>query len=410
MSSFEQKLENLADLAVRVGINLQQGQTLVVNAPIVAVEFVRKVAKKAYEAGAKNVHVEWHDEQLALTKYLLAPDEAFTEFPMWRAKGYEELAEGNAAFLSVVASNPELLKDVNPERIATANKTAANAMKNYSQFTRTGKVSWSIVAIPTKEWAAKVFAGLSEEESVQKLWESIFMVTRADLDNPVQAWSEHIDRLQSRLSLLNSKKYKKLHYKSSGTDLTVELPEDHLWVGGGITNAKGTYFVPNIPTEEVFTAPLKNGVNGTVSSTKPLNLRGSLVENFSFTLENGKIVDVKAEKGLETLKKLIETDEGAHFFGEVALVPYDSPISNSNIIFYSTLFDENASSHFAIGSAYPLCIEGGTSMTKEELASKGVNDSLTHVDFMIGSADLNIDAETKDGQLEPLFRNGNWAI
>ncbi len=407
---FESNLEKYAELAVNIGINVQQGQTLVVNAPLISAEFVRKVAKKAYEAGAKNVHVEWNDEQLSLIKFLHAPDEAFTEFPMWKAKGYEELAKEGAAFLTIHASNPELLKDVNPDRIATASKTAAKAMEEYSQYIRSGKVSWSIVSVPTSEWASKVFPGLSEQESVDKLWESIFSVTRTDQDNPVQAWKEHVDNLQTRLAYLNGKKFKKLHYKSTGTDLVVELPEDHLWVGGGLHNEKGTYFIPNIPTEEVFTAPLKDGVNGVVSSTKPLNLRGNLIENFSLTFENGKIVDVKAEKGLETLKRLIETDEGSHYLGEVALVPFDSPISNANIIFYNTLFDENASSHFAIGSAYPLCIEGGTKMSKEELASKGANDSLTHVDFMIGSAELNIDVESADGTVVPLFRNGNWVI
>jgi aminopeptidase len=235
-------------------------------------------------------------------------------------------------------------------------------------------------------------------------------VTRADLENPVQAWNEHLQKLEQKLTYLNSKKFKKLHYSAPGTDLSIELPERHVWLGGGLHNAKGTVFVPNIPTEEVFTLPKKDGVNGVVSSTKPLSYNGTIIENFSLTFENGKIVDFKAEKGYETLQKLIETDEGSKYLGEVALVPHHSPISESNVIFFSTLFDENASNHLAIGAAYPTTLENGTSMSKEELAQHGANASLSHVDFMIGSAEMNVDAETSDGQRIPLMRNGDWAI
>lgn len=410
MKNLKDNIRKYAELAIKVGVNIKEGQTLVINAPIEANFFVREVAKVAYDHGAKNVHVEWNDEELTLIKYLNAPDEAFKEFPEWKAKGYEKMAEENAAFLSISASNPNLLKNVDPERIATANKTGAIAMMDFRKYIQTGKVCWAIVSIPTKEWSAKIFPELNEEERINKLWENIFNVTRVNTENPIESWNEHINNLKQKIDYLNDKKFVKLIYKATGTDLSVELPEKHLWVGGGLTSQNGTYFVPNMPTEEVFTMPLKEGVNGVLSSTKPLNYGGTLIEDFTLTFENGKIIKFTAQKGYETLKKLIETDEGSHYLGEVALVPFDSPVSNSNIIFYNTLFDENASSHFALGSAYPLCIEDGAKMTKEELEKNGANVSLTHVDFMIGSKDMNIDGITKDGKTIAIFRNGDWAI
>ncbi len=410
MNPFEQSLDKYADLAVRVGVNIQKGQTLVVNAPISTANFVRKVAQKAYEAGAKNVHIEWSDEEITRLKYDLAPDEAFHEYPIWKAKGYEEMAENGAAILSVISSNPDLLKGVDPERIANANKAQGMAMQKFRSFIQSDKISWSIVAVPSESWAVKVFPDVSQEEQVQKLWDAIFMATRVDLDDPVQAWKEHNATLHSKEAYLNEKKYKKLHYKAPGTDLTIELPESHIWIGGGSENEKGTSFVANMPTEEVFTVPLKTGVNGSVSSTKPLSYGGNLIENFKITFENGRITEITAESGEETLKRLVETDEGSHYLGEVALVPHNSPISNSNIIFFNTLFDENASHHLAIGNAYSFCIEGGKTMSKEELESHGVNSSITHVDFMIGSAEMDIDGIKADGTSEALFRNGNWAF
>lgn len=410
MSTFERNIEKYAEIAVRVGINIQEGQTLVINAPTNNMEFVRLVAKKAYEAGAKDVHIEWTDEELTLLKYTLAPNDAFTEFPMWKAKGFEEMAENGAAFMSIVASNPDLLKGVEPERIANFNKARGKALEKYRNYVQADKVSWCVIAAPSKEWAQKVFPNISEEESVEKLWEAILMATRADLEDPVAAWRDHNSQLLSKVDYLNNKKYAKLHYQAPGTDLTIELPERHLWVGGGGQNEAGVSFVANMPTEEVFTLPKKDGVNGVVSSTKPLNYSGNVIDNFSLTFENGKIVDFTAEAGYETLKRLIETDEGSHFLGEVALVPHDSPISNSNIIFYNTLFDENASSHLAIGNAYSFNLDGGKTMSKEELQQSGANSSITHVDFMIGSSEMNIDGITGDGTREPLFRNGNWAF
>lgn len=410
MENFNKHLQKYAELSIKIGVNLQRGQTLVINSPIECAEFVRLLSKEAYSVGAKDVHVEWNDEELALIKFMNAPEEAFKEFPKWKADGYETLAKNGAAFLSISASNPELLKGVDPKRIAESNKTRSIALKKYKEYIMNSTVAWSIVSIPTKAWAKKIFSELSDEKAVERLWENIFKIVRVDKDSPVEAWNEHLKSLQQKVDFLNKKKLKKLHYMSSDTDLTIELPEKHLWSGGGEYNEKRTYFVANIPTEEVFTLPSRTGVNGKVTSTKPLNYSGNLIEDFTLVFKDGKIVDFSAEKGYETLKKLIETDEGSHYLGEVALVPYDSPISNSNIIFYNTLFDENASCHLALGEAYPICLEDGSTMTEEELKKAGANISLTHVDFMIGSQYLDITGETKSGETIQIFKNGNWAF
>ena len=410
MSTFERMLDRYAELAVKIGINVQPKMTLVVTAPLSAADFVRKVARKAYETGAKNVHIEWTDDELTRMKYDLAPDEAFTEYPLWKAKGLETMAEEGAGFLSIISSNPDLLKGVDPQRIKNATKASGTALEKYRGYIMADQVSWSVIAVPSPDWAAKVFPQLPSDEQVNALWEAIFKAIRLDQDDPVKAWHEHHENLNQKTKFLNAKQYRYLHYEAPGTKLTIELPKDHVWLGGGGPNKSGTIFMANMPTEEVFTAPLKEGVNGVVSSTKPLSYTGNLIENFTLTFENGRIVDCTAEKGLDVLKRLIDTDEGSQYLGEVALVPHHSPISESNLIFYNTLFDENASNHLAIGKAYPTCIKGGENMSKEELERRGINDSMSHVDFMVGSAEMNIDGETADGKKEPVFRNGNWAF
>ena len=410
MSDFIKNLEKYAELAVKVGVNIQKGQSLVVNATLEAAELVRLIVKKAYETGALNVIVNWNDDFVSRTKYDLAPDEAFLEYPVWRAKEMEDLAEKGAAFMSVISSSPDLLKGVNPERIANFQKAAGKALSQYRKAIQSDKVSWTVIAAASQDWAAKVFPDEPTDNQVTKLWEAIFKSVRVDTENPVEAWKKHDETLHEKVHYLNGKRYKELHYTAPGTDLTIELPEKHLWVGAGSVNESGYEFMANMPTEEVFTVPLKTGVNGTVASTKPLSYGGNIIDRFSVTFENGKIVGVKAEEGEEILKRLVETDEGSHYLGEVALVPYNSPISQSNVLFFNTLFDENASNHLAIGSAYAFCIEGGKKMSSEELAQNGLNESITHVDFMIGSADMDIDGVTVDGKTEPIFRAGNWAF
>ncbi|WP_163102666.1 aminopeptidase [Peribacillus alkalitolerans] len=410
MSNFKANLEKYAELAVKVGVNVQPGQTLVVNTTLDGAEFVRLVAKKAYEVGAKNVVVNWADDELNRIKYDLAPDEAFTEYPEHRAKEIIQLAKEGAAFISIVSSSPDLLKGVKTERISNFQKAAGTALKEYRKMAQSDKVSWTVIAVPSQGWADMVFPNEPKEERVSKLWDAIFTATRTTEDNPIEAWKKHDQKLHEKVGYLNEKKYAKLHYKAPGTDLTVELPKGHIWVGAGSINEKGHEFMANMPTEEVFTVPLKTGVNGTVSSTKPLSYGGNIIDNFSITFENGRIVSFKADEGEEVLKRLIETDEGSHYLGEIALVPHQSPISESNILFFNTLFDENASNHFAIGSAYAFCIEGGKTMTPEQLEENGLNESLTHVDFMIGSPEMNIDGVTEDGETQPIFKNGNWAF
>ena len=272
------------------------------------------------------------------------------------------------------------------------------------------QISWTVVAAAGQAWAEKVFPDVDPEQAVDQLWTAIFNAVRLNTPDPVKAWEEHNSNLHKKVDILNSKHFHKLHYTAPGTDLTVELPKKHLWVGASSTNVNHIPFMANMPTEEVFSVPQKDGVNGYVSSTKPLSYSGNIIDNFKLTFENGRIVKVEAEQGQEILEHLVETDEGSHYLGEVALVPHHSPISESNILFYNTLFDENASNHLAIGSGYAFNVEGGKSMSKEELAAAGVNSSLTHVDFMIGSAEMNIDGIHEDGTTEPIFRNGNWII
>ncbi|OWA37459.1 aminopeptidase [Saccharibacillus sp. O16] len=410
MSDFQTNLNKYAELAVKVGVNVQPGQILMIDAGVESLEYVRLVVKHAYAAGAKLVKVNLSDEAITRMRYDLAPDDSFEIAPKWTAAEREELAENGGAMLAVVSNNPDLLKGVDSSRISTLQKVSGQALSKYREYAQSNKLAWSIVAVPSAAWAAKVFPHLPEAEQVPAMWEAIFKAVRVDLADPVAAWQQHIDTLNAKAVYLNEKKYKALHYTAPGTDLTIELPKTHLWVAADSESERGVAFVANMPTEEVFTAALKTGVSGTVSSTKPLSYGGTIIDNFTLTFENGRIVDVKAEQGEETLKSLVEMDEGSHYIGEVALVPHKSPISESGILYYNTLFDENASNHLAIGSAYAFNIEGGTTMTREQLAEAGINQSLAHVDFMIGSGEMNIDGITEDGTAEPVFRSGSWAF
>lgn len=410
MSHFQEKLEKYAELAVKVGANVQKGQTLIVNATIDSAELVRIIVKQAYEAGARTVKVNWTDDTVTRLRYDMAAEESFLDEPKWYAGEMLELVEKGAAVLHVISSDPDLLNGVSSERLTNHQITYGKAMTKYRQLQMSDKFSWSIVAVPSKAWAAKVFPNLPEEQQVDALWEAIFRTVRVDQEDTLGAWEAHIANLNTKAQYLNDKRYHALHYLAKGTDLTIELPKGHLWVAADSINAQGNSFLANLPTEEVFTAPLKTGINGTVASTKPLSYNGNIIDGFSIKFEKGRIVDFSAEVGEDTLKQLVELDEGAHYLGEVALVPHGSPISQSGILFYNTLFDENASNHLAIGNAYAFNLEGGKSMSQEELEAHGLNHSLTHVDFMVGSADMNIFGITKDGKEEQIFANGNWAI
>ncbi|MDR6879103.1 aminopeptidase [Bacillus sp. 3255] len=409
--TFATNLEKYAELIVHVGLNIQPGQTLWVNAPILQPELVRLISRKAYDAGAKHVHIEWQDEICTQIKYKHAPDDSFNEYPAWRAQALNELADKGGAYLWIDADDPELLKDADPARIAAYSKAGGPLLVKWRESMSSYFMTWSIVAAPSPARARKVFPQLEETEAVQALWDAIFKATRADQDNPVETWLNHNAVLRSKREQLNAKQFHKIHYRAPGTELTVQLPANHIWRGGAATNGTGGFeFNPNIPTEEVFISPNRAGTSGTVCSTKPLSYQGNLIDRFSLTFENGRVVDYQAEVGYESLKALLEMDEGARHLGEIALVPHDSPISNSNLIFFNTLYDENASNHLALGRAFPTCIEGGTAMTKAEQLQAGLNDSLIHVDFMIGSAEMDIDGEYADGRIEPIFRKGNWAF
>lgn len=409
MNEFGLLLSKYAELVVKVGVNIQPGQVLIVQAPLETAELTRLIVAEAYEAGAKYVQVEWEDEQVTRIRYEKAGDESFDYYPKWQADMMEQLAEGGGAVLHIKVPDPELFKGIESSKVSRAVRAAAVAREKYSAYVRSNQVSWSLIKAPTRAWADKVFADLPEEKRIEAMWEAVFQMNRVSLQgDPVEAWREHIKHLKQSQERMNKKRYKSLHYRAPGTDLRVELPEKHLWLGGGDENAAGVYFVANMPTEEIYTMPLRTGVNGTVSSTMPLNLNGRLINGIRLTFKDGKVMEFDADTGREDLASLLETDEGASYLGEVALVPQDSPISRMGRIFYNTGIDENASCHFALGSSYPVNLEGGTKLSKKELLANGANVSLTHVDFMIGSADLEIDGELQDGTVEPVFRNGNW--
>lgn len=404
-------LKKYVDLIVKAGINLQKGQILVISSPVDCAYFVREVAQIAYKEGAKDVVINWHDDLFSRIRYLHAPEEVFEEFPQWKKEFFVSYARQGAAFLSIESEDPEVMRGVDPQRIVKYSKVYQTAVKEYRDRLMSNKNAWCIAAIPSPVWAKKVFSDLSEEKAVEKLWEEILKTVRVDKEDPVAAWEEHKSNLKKTLDFMNSNNFKQLNYKNSlGTNLSIELPEGHIWMGGSDFTQDGVEFIANMPTEEVFTLPKKTGVNGRVVSTKPLSYNGNIIDKFSLDFKDGRIVDYTAEIGYDTLKSIIEIDEGSHYLGEVALVQNDSPISKSGILFFDTLFDENASCHLAIGKAYSPNLKNGENMTDEELESKGVNNSLTHVDFMIGSEDLDITGVTADGKEVAVFRNGNFAF
>ncbi|MBD3161864.1 MAG: aminopeptidase [Candidatus Latescibacteria bacterium] len=408
-STFEKKLDNYADLAIRIGVALQRDQRLLLRAPVEAAPLARRIVEKAYQAGARLVEVLWGDDATNLARFQHAPRDSFDEIPTALA---DALLKGSArgdAVLSVYASDPTLLKDQDPDIVAKTQKDMQSYLEPFMKRVGTKEINWSIVAAPIESWAAQVFPDAPGSEAVDRLWDAIFRICRADRDDPISAWKEHVAKLRERRTLLNRKQYAALKYHAPGTDLTVGLPEKQSWMGGeSHTLEKEIPFIANIPTEEVFAMPHKDRVDGVVRATKPLNYAGVLIEDFELRFQDGKVVEMKAAKNEAVLRKLIETDEGAARLGEVALVPHSSPISQSGLLFFNTLYDENASCHLALGRAYRVCVEGGGKMSDEEFSAAGGNMSLTHVDFMIGSGEMDIDGVTRDGAAEPLMRGGEW--
>lgn len=407
---YEKQLQKYAELLVKVGLNVQEKEPVYIQASIDASEFVHLVVEEAYKIGAEDVKVRYNDDRIAQLKYQYEPEAFFENVKQYDIDEKMDYLDRKAAFLSIVSSSPDSLKDEDPNKIRKYMAANGKAFKDYMVAVQSDRMSWCVASYPSVGWAKMMFPELSDDEAVNKLLETILKTVRVDQEDPVKAWEDHDHLLHEKADYLNNKKYKALHYKSEGTDLTIELPDGQYWSGASSVNSKGNSFVANMPTEEVFTAPHKNGVNGTVSNTLPLSYSGNIIDDFTLTFKDGVVVDYKAVVGEEILKSILETDEGSKRLGEVALVPVDSPISNMNTLFYNTLFDENASCHIALGSAYAFCIEGGKDMSAEQLAENGLNDSTTHVDFMIGSKDLSIDGILENGEKEPVFRDGNWAF
>jgi aminopeptidase len=408
--SFDEKLDRLAEVAVRVGLGLRAGQELVLTAPIDALPLVRRITDHAYRAGALLVTTLYADDPCVLSRFEHAPDESFDYAPAWLQDAIATAFKNGAARMAIAGTNPALLGGQDPSKVARANVAASRAAKPAMELITRHEINWTIVAAATPEWAKLVFPAEPVDVAVAKLWEAIFRSSRITGDDPVADWLAHGARLKQRVDLLNAKRYAALHFKSRdrSTDLKVGLADEHLWAGGGTTAGNGVYCQPNIPTEECFTTPHKDRVDGVVRASKPLSHQGTLIENIRCRFDGGKIVEATATTGEDVLNRLISTDDGARRLGEVALVPASSPIAASGILYWSTLFDENAASHIALGQAYSTCLIGGEKMNDEELAALGANSSLIHVDWMIGSASMDVDGIATDGAAEPLMRSGEW--
>jgi aminopeptidase len=406
--TFDQKLDRLAEVAVQVGLGLRAGQELIMSAPIQALPLVRRITEHAYKAGALLVTTFYSDDPSVLARYEYAADSSFDYAPTWLHDAIATGFRSGAARLAIAGANPALLAEQDPAKVARANVAASKAGKPAMELITRHEINWTIVACATPEWAKLVFPGEPQDVAVAKLWDAIFIASRVAVDDPVQEWRQHGARLKKRMEMLNTKRFYALHFNGPGTDLTVGLADDHLWAGGGTTAGNGVYCQPNIPTEECFTTPHKDRVNGTVRASKPLSHQGTLIENIAVRFENGRIVEATATAGEDVLNRLISTDDGARRLGEVALVPHSSPIAQSGVLFWNTLFDENAASHIALGQAYSTCLIGGEKMDAEQLSALGANASLIHVDWMIGSGEMDVDGVTADGTTEPLMRKGEW--
>lgn len=409
-------LQKYAEAIVRVGLNLREGQRLIITnatargVPPAGRPLVHAVTRAAYAAGARFVDVIWGDEEMLRLRLQHAPADSFNEYPKWHVSGILDMLEKGDALLSIYANDPDVYHGLDSERLGAMQRSHLENWAPISTLVTRNASNWSIAAAAAPAWAAKIFPDLDPEEAETKLWQAIFETTRVAAPDPVAAWEEHIKNLRKRASYLQAKKYSALHYKSDKTDFTLGLPDGHKWISAQSLAENGVAFTANMPTEEVFTLPDRHRADGIVTSTFPLSYGGSLIEDFTVTFENGKIVKVAAKKNEAILQKLVDTDEGSTRLGEVALVPASSPIAQRGHLFYNTLFDENASCHIAIGRGYRFTLTGGEELTDEEFNTAGGNTSLTHVDFMIGSPQMDIDGIREDGRREPVMRQGEWAF
>ena len=408
----DKRLEKYVKLVVNVGVNIQKGQKLLIRCPVDCAYFARMAMEEAYKAGAADVSILWGDEISGRINYLMAPDENFGIETEWEKARVKHFVDQGYNMLAVYATDPEILKGVDTERIQKNQKVLATTNKPLSDKVSSSLIQWTLASVPTPSWAKKVFPNAkSEDEAMGLMWEAIYKAARVDDNDPVENWKKHIANLQSKVDVLMEHNFKSIHFKNAaGTDLEVGLPKGHMWVACGEKAATGNNFIANIPTEEVFTSPLRTGVNGVVYATKPLVFMGDVIEELWLKFENGKVVDYGASKNKNLLEKLLTTHPNADYLGEVALVPHSSPISQSGILWYNTLYDENASCHLALGKAYPYTVEGALDKTEEERIEMGVNHSLTHEDFMMGSADMDIVGTTYDGNKVQVFKGGEWAF
>lgn len=407
-----EKIREYARLIIRVGIHVQPGQEIVIGCEAEHYEFGRLLIEEAYRAGAGEVIVRWGDAFESRQYYQNVSEEALNRVPDWKAESYNYYARRGAGFVSVSGRDPEGMKGIDPKRLQMRAAALDKALEEYNRLMMSSEVPWTVAAVPQKQWAKKMFPSLAEEEAMRRLWEMILQAVRIGDGDAVKAWEEHDAFLKEKCRLLNEYAFEKLRYRNGlGTDFTVGLVKGHIWEGGSEkAGATGTVFEANMPTEEIFTMPDCREAEGTLVSALPLSHHGSLIRNFRLTFREGKVVDYSAEEGLETLKMILEADEGSRRLGEVALVPYTSPISQMRTLFYNTLFDENASCHFALGECYPTTVAGGAGMTKEELAAAGGNSSMNHVDFMVGTPDLTVTGILPDGGEVVIFENGDWAV
>ncbi len=409
--TMEEKLKEYARLAVVTGLAVKPGQEVMISASVEVADFVHLVMEQAYKAGASDVVVEWMDNEAAKLRYQHSYMEKISQCPEWTSLMRNTMAQRGAAFLSIRSDDPRVLADVDPKKPAAAQKASRNACGPFVEAHRNGTMPWCIIGAASPKWAQAVFPDLPEQEALDRLWDAIFQTARVDSGDAVAAWEAHRQEFQKRIAWLNEQAFDALHYQNSlGTDLTVGLLPGGIWCGGGAATADGRWHFMNLPTEEVYTAPHRERTEGTVYSSMPLNFNGNLIDQFYLTFKKGRVVDFGAKQGEEVLRSILEMGEGAKYLGECALVPHDSPISNLRILFYNTLYDENASCHLAVGSGISEAIEGGMSKSREELLQVGINDSLTHVDFMFGTADLSITGIRPDGTRVPVFQNGNWAF
>ncbi|UQN07334.1 aminopeptidase [Deinococcus sp. QL22] len=408
--TFKDKLQNYARLAVRVGLGIRPGQRVLVQAPVDTAPLARLLVREAYAAGASFVDVRWDDDDVVLARFELAPEGTFETISKWRVNAETEVAEAGGAVIAIRAANPGLLANVDAARVTAHARALAAYRKPYTAQVMTNRLNWNLISAPIAGWAQVMFPDASAEEAISKQWDAIFAATRADQPDPVALWQTHLADLKRRRDTLTARQYHALHFRSGETDLTVGLADGHIWGGGSADTPGGITFTANIPTEEVWTAPHRERVDGMVVSTKPLSYNGVLVDGIRIRFEGGRVVEATATQGQDALTQMIATDEGSHRLGEVALVPHSSPISRSGLFFFNTLYDENAASHIAIGTAYRFNVAGGVDMTLEDFNAAGGNDSLVHVDWMIGSPDMDVDGLSASGEREAVMRAGEFVI